>query len=525
MVGGCWEVSGARCRAVSPCEEISRHMTLQPHAVKVLFLALAVFLAALALNRCLAPAHAVKPATVNIEVLGKPRVQVGAEPVAWQSDSRRSAVRPQGMVSIAVKNVEGRPVEAQVAWQDTGMVVRGESWIPARVGTVTVTAPGYRSHSLDVADQDVEVVLTPVYHLDVRVVDVATEHPIAGVALSLEDSERKSAALLGVTNREGECSFKEVLAGRYMLFGELLGYASFASGSAAMKPGIAVDVGADLRISVAMSPIYVALCAVNNSTNLEDEVLRSLLLCKFRQQPGSNLPQWLDVDLTNRIAAVADSMGLIHAYGQSCLLTTAPTSLMGQVDFTLRGTGPVASFDVGFQPFAEFVNAPGVTWHSLDGQWEVAELTVECPIDMRICVKSGMVFGGLTTKAGSFTCHLPHGSYIVGPQDAHPLLDAAKWTREVQIPGVSHVSIAPPEGFGTLEIVGGDQWPRGVLCFSGAGFTMGIPLKNLPVTMPVSPGSFDFRVLLSPDVPGPAVWQETVAIQAGQRRILTVRGE
>ncbi len=490
---------------------------------RIVYYALVVFavlVGAVLINRVILLDPVPSPAKATIRVTPGVTVGESEDSDAVHVDAQRSPADLEGMTEVVVRNSEGVLLEARVEGNGRRYLVHGSGWVPSALGSVTVSAVGYVSASIEVRDRRVEVVLRTAYSLRGALFDALTKERVAGVRVSLEAPSGAESTLTCVTDSGGGFQFSGLPNDQYTIYGNASGYVPLCSGLASLASGIVVDVSENAYVEAPLYPIYVALCEVNNGTNLRDDVFRALLMCRFGQ-PGANLPAWFDIDMTEQIAGVANSLGITHAYGQACGLEVAPKSLTGEVHFVIKGRGHVASVEVPFQPLLEFMRSPRRSMHSINHQFNIGAITVEAPIAMRICAKAGLMFGGLKTSPGSSTFEVPHGTYVVSPLDEHPLLDAAKWTREVTVPEHSKVIIEPVEGFATLQLTGGSQWPRGVLSCSGPGFTLGILLNKLPVTMPVSPGTHNFSVLVAPGS-SESVWRGGITIQAGESKVLQV---
>ena len=437
-------------------------------------------------------------------------------------DSDRGAVDLADMSEVIVKNGAGQLLDAEAVAQDRRYTIRGSGWIPKASGTVTVSSVGYAPASVKLDEAKIDVVLHPAFRVEGAIFDAATKARVPGVPISLEPRLAGGPPIVCKTNGAGEFKFETVPKGLYVLRGEPTGYVPLCSGLSAISSGISVDVSENVHVEVPTYPVYVALCGIHNQTNLADVVFGALISCGFSQQPGLNLPQWFDRDVVVTISDAARALGILHPYGQACCLEVPSETLDGQVDFVFDGDSVAISKKVVFQPLAEFLRNPVVTWHTIERTFALGALTVESPITLRICEGSGVVFGGVETTPGSFTVELPHGTYVVGPLDMNPMLQPEQWTRTVSIPSQGKVTIAPAAGFATLELTGGSEWPRGVLCCKGQGFSMGLPVKNLPNTMPVSPGTYEFVVLLESGSQDPPVWKGAITLEAGQRMVMKV---
>jgi hypothetical protein len=102
------------------------------------------------------------------------------------------------------------------------------------------------------------------------------------------------------------------------------------------------------------------------------------------------------------------------------------------------------------------------------------------------------------------------------------LLTGKSWKQLVELDGPRELKIMAPEGFATLKIIGGEQWPQGILTCSGNGANLAIPLKNLPFETPASPGQFRFRVIVGSGQSEEVVWSKEVSITADKEVILRV---
>lgn len=455
------------------------------------------------------------------------RVAEAADPVAASMPEPdlgavRSAADGVSSVRISVKNSSGRLLAAEVRSQTLSVTIDGVGWLPLNAGTVTVHAKGHVSKDVVILGSAQDVVLQPSHAIRGFVFDAATGARIPKASVRTVHSAQDPASRTCLTDEEGTFAIDGLEPGELVLLSEAEGYAPYFDGAKATFPGSRITLEGDLRVEIPLSPIYVALCNVQNSTNLSDDVLGALLACSFSEKPGQHLPQWYEGQVSARIAAVAKSLGMRAPYGDASLLDSVPPSLQGKVDFVVRGQGSAGSTPVTFQPLEEFLRDPAPSLHVITNQWNLGRLTVESPIGLRICAKQGIVFGGLKTSPGTCTYDLPHGTYIVSPLDAHPLLDSTSWMREVTIPAESRVSISPPEGFGTLELAGGIQWPDGILGCQGPSFTMGIPLKDLPTSMPASPGEYDFYVVLGAGQSEREAWRGKVTIRAGETKVFRI---
>ena len=491
-------------------------------AVCLALAVLGVSLTVLLVTRSLDPP--VTPDRVKIVVESVPREvapQV-ADSDAPSAEAVRSEVVREHMVEILVTNPEGQPLMADVTRGEITISIQGSGWIADHPGILLVSSAGHIPRNVSVEGERLEVVLQPACSLHGIVFDIVTGSRVIGASVSVETAVGGEPPRTSVTDGNGEFLITDLPPARVVVHGQADGYVPFCEGPETAFPGIGLDVRENLRIEIPLFPIYVALSKVQNSTNLQDDVLGALLICRFAAQPGSNLPQWLDQDISNQIAEVAESLGITQAYGQACCLEREPDSLSGRVDFVVRGQSAVGSAAVIFQPLQDFLLYPAPSIHNIDTQWDIGALTVEAPITLRVAAKAGIVFGGLQTTPGSFTCELPYGKYVVSPLDLNPLLDSKSWTREVEIPEQDRVAIAPAEGFATLELVAGRRWPGGVVSCTGSDFSMGIPLKNLPVSMPASPGTYRFSVMVGSGKVEDVVWRREVTLDADESTVLRI---
>lgn len=434
----------------------------------------------------------------------------------------RSAAEAVSAVRISVKNPSGSLLAAEVRSQELSVTIDGVGWLPLNAGTVTVHAKGHVSKDVVILDMAQDVVLQPSHAIRGFVFDAATGTRIPKASVRTVHSVQDPASRTCVTDEDGTFTIDGLESGELVLLSEAEGYVPYFDGAKATFPGSRITLAGDLRVEIPLSPVYVALCNIQNSTNLSDDVLGALLACSFSEKPGQHLPQWFEGQVFAQIAAVAKFLGIRAPYGDASLLDSMPPSLQGKVDFVVRGQGSAGSTPVTFQPLQEFLRDPAPSLHVISNHWNLGRLTVESPIGLRICPKQGIVFGGLKTSPGTCTYDLPHGTYIVSPLDAHPLLDSASWTREVTLPTESRLSISPPEGFGTLELAGGTQWPDGILGCQGPSFTMGIPLKDLPTSMPASPGEYDFYVVLGAGQSQREAWRGKVTLRAGESKVFRI---
>jgi hypothetical protein len=93
------------------------------------------------------------------------------------------------------------------------------------------------------------------------------------------------------------------------------------------------------------------------------------------------------------------------------------------------------------------------------------------------------------------------------------------------IPKHGKIEIAPAEGFATLQLIDEKHWPGGVVAFSGRRASMGIPLKNLPVSMPVSPGTYSFSVVRGSGMAETVVWTREVTLNSGDSKVLRIASD
>jgi hypothetical protein len=478
--------------------------------------ALAVVLMALLISGSMTLSSALPRDRVSIVPIPATLSSGLPSPVTNTPEIRRDAVHLRDHVEVVVKSVDGQLLDAEAVIDGRLHSIRGSGLIPSEVGDVVFKSAGYLPASVRVDGVKVEVVLRPACRVEGAIFDAVTKLRLSGVAVSLESCAVGIPTVSVTTSSEGEFHFDAVASGSYVLHGAPPGYVPLCTGAAARKSGISLNIAGSLRVDVPVYPVYVALCGVHNRTNLSDAVFGSLVGCSFSNQPGPNLPQWFDGEILRTIGETADRLGIVNAYGEACCLEEPSSGLEGQVNFVFEGDSEAESRSILYQPLAQFIRSPVPVWHSLDRVFQTGILTVESPITLRICEGTGIVFGGLETTPGSFTVELPKGDYLVGPIDMNPLLSPELWTRTVSVSGQVKLTIAPAEGFATLSFTGGGEWPHGVLCCRGRGFSMGLPLKNLPIVMPISPGSFDFFVLAAPGSEDSPVWTKTVSVEAGQ---------
>lgn len=456
-------------------------------------------------------------------------VAVPADPSTGQDASvaslpeiPRIAVDSVDMCEVVVRNVEGQYLLAQVEVNGKKLQIRGSGWMPASSGEVAISSTGYVPTIVGLRGSRVEVILRPARRVEGVIFDVVTKNRLPGVSVSLEPRVAGEPPLLGKTDSEGQFLFPDTASGSYVLRGAPPGYVPLCTDLGARSSGIPVEVSENLQVDVSAYPVYVTLCGVYNQTNLTNDVFGALVSCVFSQQPGPSLPQWFEHEVMQVIRDKASLLGITNAYGDACCLQAVPASLTGRVEFFFDVDQSRIPKDVAFQSLAEFLHRPEPIWHGLERMFKVGTLIVESPITLRIAESSGIVFGGIETIPGSFAVELPHGNYVVGPLDMHPLLRPEQWTRHVSVPSQGKVTISPAEGAATLGLTGGTEWPLGILVATGRGFSMGIPLKNLPTSMPVSPGSYEFSVLAEPGSQESPVWQGAITLEAGQSKVFTI---
>lgn len=482
----------------------------------------AVAILAWRVHQSIAPSVALHRSAVSVVVVPDDSSTGHAASPAPAPEIPRVAVDAGDMCEIVVKDVEGQFLEAEAVASGRKQLIRGSGWMPTSYGEVTISSDGHVPAIVSLRSGRVDVLLRSARRVGVVIFDAVTKERLPGVPVHLEPRAAGDPPLMGNTDSEGKIHFSAVAKGPYVLRGAPVGYVPLCTDLDARGSGIPLEVSGNLQVDVPAYPVYVTLCGVYNQTNLTDAVFGALVSCGFSHVPGPELPQWCEKDVMQRIRDVALSLGIANAYGHGCCLRVAPITLTGQVDFVFDVDRSRISKDVTFQPLAEFLRRPEPVWHSLQRTFQIGELIVESPIALRIVESSGIAFGGIETVPGSFSVELPHGNYLVGPLDMHPLLRPKQWTLHVSVPNQGKVTIAPAEGVATLHITGGSEWPLGVLCTSGSGVSMGIPLRSLPTAMPVSPGSYEFSVLAEPGSQEPPVWRRAITLEAGQSKVLSV---
>jgi hypothetical protein len=508
-----------------PTSAMFTKTTARRVGLRLAFLALGVSLVVFVVTRVLdVPAAPIRPKVV-VEPVPHVVSHPVPDPLARPAEAIRREIVQEHMVEILVSNANGHPLSAEVACRETTIFIQGSGWIDRSVGNVTVSSVGYLPNDVEVRGERVEVVLQPACTLRGIVFDAATGSRVVGASVSLEKAPNGEVIRTGLTDDKGEFFFPALAPARLVVHGQATGYVPFCEGPTTLSPGIELDIQEDLRVEIPVFPVYAALCAVRNSTNLGDDVLRALVACSFSEQPGRELPQWFGRDVSTQMSEASKVLGITLAYGQACCMDRAPQSLSGRVDFVVRGQSAAGSAAVIFQPLQDLLRNPVPSIHTIAYRWDVGTLTVEAPITLRIASKSRIVFGGLQTMPGSFVCELPHGTYVVSPIDGNPLLDPESWTREVVIPKHGKVEIAPAEGFATLQLIDEKHWPGGVVAFSGRRASMGIPLKNLPVSMPVSPGTYSFSVVRGSGMAETVVWTREVTLNSGDSKVLRIASD
>lgn len=436
----------------------------------------------------------------------------------------RAAVDAGRVVEVTVVDELGAFLVADVSAGGEVQRIRGSGAVNVAAPDLLVASPGFAAQRLkvDPGGSAVRVVMKRVIRVEGFVYDVATAKRLRGVAVALEDLVGNSLALPFTTADDGGFRFDCPSEGDVVIRGGKAGYLPISGGASSAHGGVVVDVERGIHVEIPLHPVYVALCELQNSTNLDDRVLRALVACRFVEQPGRELPEFHSRSIVDGIVDVSRRLGIVHAYGTACILDGPAYSLEGTVAFVVRGQGSLGTAKVTFQPWLEFLEKPLPTRHVASQRWATSTLTVESPLPLRICPSGGFVFGGVTTEPGTFSCALPEGRYVVGPLDDHGLLTGSEWTQMVDLRSAQVVKVHPKNGFGTLRIEGGGKWSAGILTCKGGGASLAIMLDRLPVEMPVTPGKFRFDVRVGAADREVVVWSRELAIEAGARRVLLV---
>lgn len=444
---------------------------------------------------------------------------VAPEPEQTDPVSDRSV--PDDMVQMTIRDRAGRHISGVVAYGDKTLDVNGSSLVPKALGSIRVSASGFLPQTASVGTTPVAIVLDQQCLVSGVVGDAASKAAIAGMEVRVTDFA--SGNLLGraVTNETGEFTVAGIGEGRVVLAGESIGYVPLCTSLEALAPGVVLDLDRDVRVELHAFPIHVTLCSIDNSTNLGDEVIRGLVTCRFTNRPGTSVPSWHERTVSDKVARIAIASGITHAYSEQCALTSNDEPLDGRVEYSLLGN-PVGSMSCRFQRYDDFLDAPAPSVLTLGLQLPTVVVTVECPLELRICQRSGIMFGGIRTQAGSHQYRLPHGTYVVGPQDGHPLLDAREWVAALRVPDQDYVKISPESGFGTLRLTNGGVRADGFVKFSFAGGEMGIPLARLPVSMPASPGTYRLESYTTAADELEKKWSSEVIVQAGLETMVRV---
>jgi hypothetical protein len=437
---------------------------------------------------------------------------------------RREPAELGHSIRVTVTDSDGELLKATARIGATEYRIDGSGHVLANGPTMHVFAAGYVPQDVSTAREqsDIRVTLQRSFIVEGFAYDAATQIRLRGARVTLENAAGQRITDESETDQSGHFHLESPEGGTLVIRGLAAGYLPMSGKAGEPYGGVRIEVRERTRVEIPMRPIYVALCALQNSTNLDDAVLRSLVACRFVEQPGRELPEWHSRTVLKQIAKAAEELGIKHAYGQACYAERPPESLQGRAAFVARGQGSLGAATVVFQPLVEFQRRPMLAHHVANRQWTTSRLTIEAPLALRVCVKSGFVFGGLPTEPGRFTYELPNGSYIVSPLDDHALLTGKSWKQLVELDGPRELKIMAPEGFATLKIIGGEQWPQGILTCSGNGANLAIPLKNLPFETPASPGQFRFRVIVGSGQSEEVVWSKEVSITADKEVILRV---
>jgi hypothetical protein len=353
------------------------------------------------------------------------------------------------------------------------------------------------------------------------VLDAASRRPIARAAVSVEGRGERPFTASYLADEHGRFAFERLPSGRVLLQARGDGCIPLCESPRSPTPGRWFDVAADVDIEVALPTVFVALCAIQNLSNLDDATLGMGLSHEIVRAAGDALPAWFDHGVMHELAGIATALGHTNAYADVCCADAS--AVVGEMRFSAQGR-PAGTAALHYVPLAAFRRAPTPTLHPVSLQWQVARVSIESPLALMLCERGSALVGGVRTRPGVDTFDLPFGAYVVGPADTDTLLDASHWTKTFEVPGPGRIVVSPPQGFAMLHLGSELRSPSATVVCAATGAAMGVPLASLPVSLPVSPGVYRITLQLGAEATeGSAVaWSQEVDVVQGEERVVRV---